>query len=274
MSGSSVAKFAALDARQKSHRADQVLVHRVVVIHVELHLGHDAAEIGNETAEHARLVHGAQAPLRIFPRRQDLEEQAVRLLVLAELLIDELERARDELQRIRMNVELVLHRDVEQTDEVDGVLLEDVRLRDIEPAPFRDEIAERAPAPEPREKAPQGAPVLLVLHLERGAKDAREVAHVLRHDEIVLHEALDVGEPAVTAVAQPFRHLALHVEREPFLGAAGEEVEVAAHGPQEAVRFLESAIFVGVEQAEPDELARVLHAIDVFRDPIERLQIP
>jgi hypothetical protein len=55
-----VARIAALDLGQHPDRADQVLVDRVVVVHVELHHRHDLAELRHEAAEHAGLVHLAQ----------------------------------------------------------------------------------------------------------------------------------------------------------------------------------------------------------------------
>ena len=61
-----------------------MLVHRVVVVHVELHHRHDAAEIGDEAAEHAGLVHAAQHDLGRVARGQDLEEQPVGLRVVAQ----------------------------------------------------------------------------------------------------------------------------------------------------------------------------------------------
>ena len=45
--------------------ADQVLVHRVVVVHVELHHRHDPAELRHEAAEHAGLVHAPQRRLGV-----------------------------------------------------------------------------------------------------------------------------------------------------------------------------------------------------------------
>ena len=47
-------------ARQQPDRADRMLVDGIMVVHVELHLRDDAAEVGNEAAEHAGLVHPAQ----------------------------------------------------------------------------------------------------------------------------------------------------------------------------------------------------------------------
>ena len=41
-----------------------MLVDRIMVVHVELHLGDDAAEIRNEAPENARLVHPAKNDLR------------------------------------------------------------------------------------------------------------------------------------------------------------------------------------------------------------------
>ena len=60
-----VAQLALLDPRQQADRADGVLVDRIMVVHVELHLRDDAAEIGHEAAEHAGLVHPAQHRLGI-----------------------------------------------------------------------------------------------------------------------------------------------------------------------------------------------------------------
>jgi hypothetical protein len=49
--------FALVDARQHRNGADQVLVDRVVMVHVELHHRDDLAEFGNEAAENPGLVH-------------------------------------------------------------------------------------------------------------------------------------------------------------------------------------------------------------------------
>ena len=49
-----------LDRVEEADRADGMLVHRIVVVHVELHLRIDPPEIGHEAAEHACLVHPPQ----------------------------------------------------------------------------------------------------------------------------------------------------------------------------------------------------------------------
>ena len=75
--------------------------------------------------------------------------------------------------------------------------------------------------------------------LERGAEDRGEVADVLGDQEVVLHEALDVLQARMLGVAEPHRDLALDVERQPLLGAAGDEVHVAAHRPEEILAAAE-----------------------------------
>ena len=63
-----------LDIGQHADTAEQVLVHRVVVVHVELHHRDDAAEGGHELAQHAGLVHAPQHGFAVVFRGQDFEE--------------------------------------------------------------------------------------------------------------------------------------------------------------------------------------------------------
>src|SRR5262249_8568637 len=57
---------------------DQVLVDRIMMIHVELHPRHRMREWRHEGCEGAGFVHPPQRPLWIVPRTQYLEEKAVR----------------------------------------------------------------------------------------------------------------------------------------------------------------------------------------------------
>ena len=129
-SGCASAALAALDLGEVADRADQVLVHRVVVVHVELHHRHDLAEVGDEAAEHAGLVHGAEHELGVLARGQDLEEQPVGLGVVAELAVDQPERAGDELHRVGMEGQVVGVGEMEDADEVDRVAREDLVVGD------------------------------------------------------------------------------------------------------------------------------------------------
>ena len=83
-SGSLLASRPASMRAEIADRAQEMLVDRVVVIHRELHHADDAAEIGNEPAEHAGLVHAPKRDFRRVARGKDLEEQPVRLVILAQ----------------------------------------------------------------------------------------------------------------------------------------------------------------------------------------------
>ena len=56
-------QFVFFDLGQVGDALDDVLVHRVVVVHVELHHRDDAAELRNEPAQHLRFVHQTQGAL-------------------------------------------------------------------------------------------------------------------------------------------------------------------------------------------------------------------
>src|ERR1044071_7102577 len=64
----------------------------------------------------------------------------------------------------------------------------------------------------------------------------------------------------------PRRDLALDVERQPFLGASGDEMHVAAHRPEEVAAAAEAPVFGTVVDVLGDELFAFAHAIDVFGD--------
>ena len=116
-----VLQLAALDGGHIADRADQMLVHRVVVVHVELHQRDDAAEFGHEAAEHAGLVHPPQRALGIAARGQDFQEQPVGLRIVAHIVVDQVERAGDGAQRVGMNVHALGVGDVEDADQIDRV---------------------------------------------------------------------------------------------------------------------------------------------------------
>jgi hypothetical protein len=111
------------------------------------------------------------------------------------------------------------------------------------------------------------------LLLQRGAEDARQVAHRLRHQEIVLHEALDGREPWMAGVAQPFGDLALDVEMQPLLGPRRQEMHVAAHGPEEILRLAELQIFAPREDALADQFLGGAHAVEILADPEQRVEV-
>ena len=146
--------LAARDLIEHADAADQMLVHRIVVIHVELHHRHDPAEGMDESAEHAGFVHPPQHDLGGVLRCQDFQEQPVGFLVLAHLLADELERMRDDPHRFRVESEIVLLRQMENPDQVDRIAAEHVGARDIDAVIVDDEVVGLADLFARRRRAP------------------------------------------------------------------------------------------------------------------------
>ena len=65
----------------------------------------------------------------------------------------------------------------------------------------------------------------------------------------------------------------LVVEAQPLLGAAGEQVQMAAHRPEEALGAVEALELGGGQQPGADEVGRPLDAVDIFADPVERVEV-
>ena len=129
----------------------------------------------------------------------------------------------------------------------------------VEAAGLDDEIGlaldpcRAACRPRPRKRFSAGDR-LGVVDLERGAEDAGQVADVLGDEEVALHEALDAEHAGCVGVAEARGQLGLEVEGQPLLGAAGEEVQVAAHGPEEILGALEAPELGAREDACLDQL--------------------
>ena len=66
-----------------------MFIDRVVMIHVELHHRDDPAEVGNEAAEHAGLVHHAQDDFGLAAGRQQFEKDGIGFGVVADRLVDQ-----------------------------------------------------------------------------------------------------------------------------------------------------------------------------------------
>ena len=126
--------------------ADQMLVHRVMVVHVELHHRHDPPEIRHEPAEHPGLVHAPQDALRLVLRGDDLEEQGIGPLVAAQIGGDQLQRTGGEARGIGMNGEVVPVGLAKQGDQIDRITLENAVILHTQTVIVDDELADLAPA--------------------------------------------------------------------------------------------------------------------------------
>ena len=158
-------------------RTDGVLVDREHVIHVVLHLRDDTSEVGNEPPEDTGFVHPVQRNVGRCFRRQHLQEQAIGLRVVAQVVVDKLEALGHPAKRGGVDIQILRLGDVEQAQQVDWVLVENIVVGNVQPAALGDEIADLAPAGA-EEQEPTGRPALL-LRLQRGTEDTRQVADVL-----------------------------------------------------------------------------------------------
>ena len=74
-------------------------------------------------------------------------------------------------------------------------------------------------------------------------------------------------------IAEALGHVVLHFEVQPLLGAAGEEMQIAAHRPQEIAAAEEERVFRFREDAFFHQLMQAAHAIDILGDPEQRMEI-
>ena len=256
---------------QDADREQRVLVDRVVMVHVVLHLRDDAAEIGNEAAEHAGLVHAPQGDFRVLLRGQDFEEQAIGLGILAQPGIDQAQGLRHRAQRARVDVEVVLLGDVKEPQQRDRVLLEKIVRWDRQPIAVEPKAVEPAPRLSPAQ--PRQPAFAFLVDFEDRAEDAGQIADILGDEEIMLHEALDAARAGMVGVAHAGADLGLQRKGQAFLGAPGEVMQMAAHRPQKALGALEARRLLGRQHAQLDELGDIVDAVDVFGDPEQRVQV-
>ena len=261
---------APLDRAEHANGADAVLVHRVDVVEVELSLPHDAAEVRQEAAHHAGLVHHPQDLLGVALVGEDRAEGAVRLRVVAHRCRDQPVALVDQAERGRMNVAAFGLGPAEDGDEARRALAERV-LADRRDAPAGD-VEPVAEGPRHRSGAVDRSGVE-PLSLQHRAEDPRELAHLLRDEEVVLHEPLDGEIAAARPVAHARRDLGLPVEGEAILRPLADDVEVRPDPPQEILRPREAVVLVLAEHAPLHELAEAIDAKEILGDPEQHVEV-
>lgn len=260
-----------LDLGQRRDALDRMFVHRVVVVDVELHHGHDALELGDEGAEHAQLVHPAQRPFGIAVAQQRVEEDPVRLAVVLHLLVDQMQVGRDQPHGARMDQEARAQRLLEDAQEVQLVGEEGLGIEHVDPA-VHETVARLQPLLAPEEAHDLGL-ALLVARFELREEDAGQLSHAGGLAEIILHEDLDPAAAAGVGIAHAGGHLDLQVEGQLVGRAAGGVMQVAAHRPEKGFGALEGLELVPREQARRHEARGRGDAVEVFPDPVERLEV-
>ena len=265
-------ELAAFDLREEADRADRMLIHGIVMIHVELHLRDDAPEVRNEAAEYARLVHPPQHDLGRMHRRQDFDEERVGARVVAYLAIYEHRVTGGGTHRCRVNLEPLARGEREQVKQANGVGTEKIVRRHCQPAAIEHKSA-KALGLAADGRQGEAETLLAELLIELGKEHARQIAYRFRVQEIELHETLDRGFPRPVGVIHDLRDALLIVEAEPLLGAAGEQVQMAAHGPKEALGPVEAAELGRRQKAGSDKVRWPLDPMHVFSDPVECVEV-
>ena len=265
-------ELAALDRGEQADSTYRMLIDRIVVIHVELHLRDDSTEVGNETAEHTCLVHPAKDKLGRGDAGQDLEEQSVGTRVPPDILVYELRIARRNPPGGRMDLQRLTRGKCVKLKQAARILDEIIVARDRQPPAIEDESGQ-ALGPPPDGRQSEAEPLLAELLVELREEDAGKVADRLRIDEVELHEALDGRLSGPVGVAHHFGDLLLMVEAQPVLRAPRGLMQVAAHRPEEALGALELPEFRGREQPQANEIGRLLDAMHIFADPVERMEV-
>src|SRR3546814_18439820 len=96
-----------------------------------------------------------------------------------------------------MDVQALHGRDVEETDDLDGIARELLVVGDVEAVAFEPEARQRARQAEAGKADHRAAHVS---RLARGAEDARQVSIVLRPEIVVHHEPHDTAHAGTRAL--------------------------------------------------------------------------
>ena len=262
-------QLTALDPGQQADGADRVFVHRVMVVHVILHLRHDTAEIRNKAPEDTGLVHPPEHGFRITRRSEHLKEQRIGGLVAPHAFVDQLRIAGGGTHGERVDGQPLAVGQREDLQQVHRISLEEFIIGHADlAAPQGEALQPGRPAGERGQPGEAGG-----RFIEVGEEQARQVAHRFRHQEIMAHEPLHRAHAVTIGIGQAGGKLALHVEGEAFLGAAGDVVQHDAHRPQEAFGAAELAQFVRGEQALVHQFGNAVHLVQIFADPEQGVQI-
>jgi hypothetical protein len=203
-------------------------------------------------------VHVSERCVRRIERGQAFKEEAVRLRIGPEIVVDQPERGADQADRLRVEKQVSPLGLDEKADQVDRIFLEDAGLLDVQAVVVELEIGRGgevgvgrggglgAVAPgQGAQKIAKRRHGLELPQFEARNHNAGQVAHVLGDQEVVLHEPLDAQKPEPVMIAQEACHLGLQIEGEALLRLARQEMEIAADRPEEGFAAVEDRRLVG-----------------------------
>ena len=136
-----------------------------------------------------------------------LDEDAVGLRVIAQLVVDQPPGLAQQPDRVGMQERIGKMRLGEEADEVHRIAFEHVLVGDIQPIVVDAKVGARAQLPtllpvQRTQETTQPGGRFELLHLQSGAEDRRQVADVLGDEKVVLHEALDGDQAAAIVVTE------------------------------------------------------------------------
>ena len=184
-----VRQSAAFDVRQQANGPDRMLVHGIMMIHVELHLRHDPAEFRHEPAKHRRFVHPPQHLGGIARGTQYAEEQLVGARILAHLMIDAFGIAPCRAHRQRMHFVAEPVRQREHLDQTHRIILKEGVVRNGDTVLIQLKAIELFQQFRATREAVMQA--LGLRFFQMAEKQAGKIAHRLGIGEIEFHEPLD-----------------------------------------------------------------------------------
>ena len=77
----------------------------------------------------------------------------------------------------------------------------------------------------------------------------------------------------MACIAEALGNHPLHIKGEPFFGPSRHKMQLAPHTPQKFLAMMKELLFLKAENTNLDEIIDVLDAIDIFRDPEQRVEI-
>ncbi len=212
------------------------------------------------------------ASFGIVAAGQKVEEQAIGALVAADLVVDQPRIAIGQPHGIGMHLHALGIGEGEDLDQPHRVLPEEIVAGHVDAArrnlePFHHALA----VAKAGHQAGLLGPGELLVQLRQ--EHAGQAAHPLHLQEIEAHEALDRALAGSVDEIHARGHIALQVEGQPVLLAPGNGVQMAAHRPEEVLGPAKRAIFGAGQQAGIDQFGRGADLVDIFADPVERVQV-
>ena len=202
--------------------------------------------------------------------QQQVEEDARRFRVVAQAVVDQVKVGGDQAHGVGVKQVAGAQRLFKDAQQVYRVGEERGRVGHVDAALDQLVAGDDLGA---AEQAAQPGFGLDMPRFKPGQEDAGQIADAGGVAEEILHEHLDSPPPAGVAVAHSRRNFGLHVEGQLVHRAARDVMQVAAHRPQEGLGAFEGIELVAGEQVLGDEPLRSFDAVEVFADPVQRLQI-